>query len=109
MLTLFRIFFFRINVKSSSYQVHREIQIFLRHPGHLSLREVLEVQSQGNLVVPCLLEYQAHLGHRGDLVLLLPAESPVEYILNMKCTMDEQAIESDGQTEPPTEAPLGPG
>lgn len=70
--------------KQSSYRVRRALQVSLRHPGHLSLLQSPEVQSQGVLEDPCLLKYREHLVHRGSLVLLSLAESPVTDISVVK-------------------------
>lgn len=58
--------------------MHQVLQVFLRHPGHLSLLVAPEVQSLGFLEDPCLLEYQKPLDLQGALFLLLLAENPVK-------------------------------
>lgn len=58
--------------------MRQALQVFLRHPGHLSLLVAPEVQSLGLLENPCLLEYQEHLVLQGALFLLSLAESPVK-------------------------------
>ncbi len=83
----------------SPYLVHQELQVFLRHPGHLSHPEDPEVQSQGPLVDLCLLEYLGHLAHQGDHVLLSLAESPVECMFVIKCMVDRWIDQSKRWTD----------
>lgn len=74
-----------INIlKVTSHLVHRDLQVFLRHLGYLSLLEDPEVRIQGLLEDPCLLEYPGNLAHLGALFLLSLEEIPVEHTLVMK-------------------------
>lgn len=57
--------------------MHQVLQVFLRHPGHLSLLKVLVVQIQEVLEDPCHREYHGHPAHQAVLVHLLLAEIPV--------------------------------
>lgn len=67
----------------------QDLLVFLIHPGYPSLLRAPEVQSQVVLVDPCLPEYLGNLDHRGALVLLSLAKSPVEHVLVMKWIMDQ--------------------
>lgn len=64
-----------------SYLVLQPLQVFLTHPGYLSLLEAPEVQSLGLLEDPCLLEYLGDQIHQGNLVLLSVA-SPVKQMIS---------------------------
>ncbi len=86
------VFFSSLNLinilKVSSHLVHRDLQVFLRHLGYLSLLEAPEVRIQGLLEDPCLLEDRGNLAHLGALFLLSLEEIPVEHTLVMKCVAD---------------------